>query len=516
MRLIEITQRLFSRTTVSIASKATLGLETFEDRVVPAVTIPTVADANGIIQVTNAGAVGSITIQTNGADGLRIIGTGSADKTYVAGTFKAVNVVATDASAITVINPGADNLAAITSLKQITVTGNSGNDTFNFAGATNPNIYYNVDLKGGANTFAAADGGVNVLTFTPSVAPGSITFTPSASSDSKVGMSFKGVSDAVQVNLNANPGTQFASYTNMSVTLAAAKTADTVLAVYGGKGNDNLIGNAKDNYFIGGAGDDILIGGAGNDQLNATRDFSPAIAGTTAGAAAVVVDGTTVVDLTKLAGAKTKFATLQGTGAGGLTGSNLYNTFAGFNFNEGAAYLRNAAGANTDAAYAGFANEDFGFANGIVVDGVPTQDFLYGNDGNDGIYGFNGTSVTGYGQAGNDVFSTNLKGLAGTFDGGVGDDLLIGASGFTVIGGDGNDDLSFVLDPASTALTYAIGGAGDDKITAAGKFFTIDASQGTDVVTVSNEANVVLIYVDATSFPTTPLANLPLVQKARR
>jgi Ca2+-binding RTX toxin-like protein len=37
--------------------------------------------------------------------------------------------------------------------------------------------------------------------------------------------------------------------------------------LYGGTGNDTLVGNALDNDIEGGDGDDILAGGAGNDTL---------------------------------------------------------------------------------------------------------------------------------------------------------------------------------------------------------------------------------------------------------
>ncbi|MBM2614744.1 calcium-binding protein [Actinoplanes sp. LDG1-06] len=41
--------------------------------------------------------------------------------------------------------------------------------------------------------------------------------------------------------------------------------------LYGGTGNDVLIGNASANYIFGGQGDDLIRGGAGNDELRDTQ-----------------------------------------------------------------------------------------------------------------------------------------------------------------------------------------------------------------------------------------------------
>lgn len=182
MSLFQLARRLFTRPASSTArpvSHTRLTVERIEDRVNPVAVIAPVADLNGIIQVVNAGGAATITIRTEGVNGLRIQGTGAADVTYAAGTFKAINVIAADGTPITVVNPAGDTLAGVAGLQQVSVTGNVGNDSFNFLGATNPNIYYRVDLGSGANTFVAADGGVNVLSFTEGAA-GSVAVTPSA------------------------------------------------------------------------------------------------------------------------------------------------------------------------------------------------------------------------------------------------------------------------------------------------------------------------------------------------
>jgi len=67
----------------------------------------------------------------------------------------------------------------------------------------------------------------------------------------------------VTVNL-AKKGTQTVVSRKLSLKLSAG---DVIENVFGGGGDDMLIGNALDNVLNGGAGNDILLGGGGNDTL---------------------------------------------------------------------------------------------------------------------------------------------------------------------------------------------------------------------------------------------------------
>ena len=65
-----------------------------------------------------------------------------------------------------------------------------------------------------------------------------------------------------------------------SLAFAAGADASKITGVYGGKGSDTIIGNDIGNVLIGFEGNDTMVGNGGNDELAATRDFSPAIGGT--------------------------------------------------------------------------------------------------------------------------------------------------------------------------------------------------------------------------------------------
>jgi Ca2+-binding RTX toxin-like protein len=494
MSLLKMARRLLTRPVTPKApvrpiTGTRLGVEQMEDRVNPVAVIAPVADANGVIQVVNAGGAATITIRTEGATGLRIQGTGAADVTYAAGTFRAVNVVAADASPITVVNPAGDTLAGVTGLRQIAVTGNAGNDTFNFLGATNPNVYYRVDLGSGANTFVAADGGVNLLSFTQG-ATGSVAVTTSAA-NARTALSFRNVTDPVSANLNVTTGGSLANYGGMNVTLAGGANTQ-ITGVYGGAGNDTLIGNNVGNILVGGAGNDNIVGNGGDDQLNANRDFSPSMPGLTNVGGVATINAGTVVDVSQFAPINTAFAGVPNQSP---TAAALFAQFGFFGFGEGVAALGGAAGVNSTSLAA-----DFASANAAVA--AASDDTLVGGDGNDGHYGFNNARVSATGGIGNDVFSTNVGGLASTYDGGDGNDLLIGAPGFTLLGGANDDNLSFAVADVNAAQprqSTAIGGPGNDTISASFLNVLVDAGEGLDTVTLANSTTNTLVFTGDTN-----------------
>ncbi len=505
-RLLSLDRGSKPRPIVARGPTARLAVERMEDRVNPVVTIAPLADANGIIQVANVGAAGTVTIRTEGADGLRIQGTGAADVTYAAGTFRAINVVAADANPLTVLNPGGDTLAGITSLRQVTVTGGGGDDVFNFAGAANANVYYKVDLGGGANTFVAADGGVNVLAFTQG-AVGSVAVTPSAANN-RTALWFRNVSSSVSANLNVTAGGSLANYGSMNVTLASGSNAQ-IIGVYGGSGNDTLIGNDAGNILIGFEGSDTVVGNGGADQLNANRDFAPSVPGPVNAGGVATVGAGTVIDVSQFAAISGAFAGVPNQSA---TAAALYANFGFFSFGEGVAALGGAAGVNGTSLAA-----DFATANAITA--VASTDTLTGGEGDDGHYGFNNARVSATGLGGNDVFSTNVNGLVSTYDGGDGNDLLIGAAGFTLLGGAGDDNLSFAVTNTAAPQpnqSTAVGGSGNDTISAAFLNVLVDAGEGIDTVTMANSTLNTLVFVGSTTNVVGGIDAISQVTRARR
>lgn len=509
-------------------TRTLLRVDGFEDRVVPAVGLANVVQTGSTLTITNVAAGGSDTVflNTAGADTLSVTSTTVGNLGSFNGIVT-VNVVNADPNTANQFIFANGNDLTTSSLRQINYTGTEAGsgDFFDMQGfmsgiifpgtafgpVTNPNIYYNVDLGGSVpvnpagGPFDAIDcpaaGVVNVV-FRNTAAAGSqvLLDTSLTTANTFLALDFAAVTSDVSVNLNATPlttptpgtGPQVGSYANMSIHLLSnGSTADRVIALRGGAGNDTLIGNAQGNLLIGGAGNDTLIGNGGNDQLNATRDFSPAIAGTVVNGVATSPAGT-VVDLTRFPAASSQMAAAVGTTTGALTASALYGAFGRFNWGEGAAFL-------TNTVADGGLSTDFIAANGIVV-AAASADKLFGGDGNDGLYGFNNTATTSFGEGGNDVISSNTNALAATLDGGDGDDLMIaGITGFTMLGGSGADTFQFV--PGNpTAVNTVIGGAGDDIFQTAVPRVTLDAGDGADTFNtptanagISDDRSVVLI-----------------------
>jgi hypothetical protein len=512
MSLFKLARRLLSvndaRDVWADSAPATtrLGCEQMEDRTTPAVTATV---AGGVLTLTNNDAAaeavsidttttaGFITVlkaaggTNNVTAGAGTAATGTGAKVAVAG-INAINVVNTNAAAATKnTNVTLASIAGATDLRAFTYTSGTGNDAVDLAAAANANVYFKVNLGGGANTFRAADTGVNVLVFTNSAAAASVAVTPSAA-NSKMALDFRAVTTDVAVNLNVGPNGSLGSYSKMNVTLAAGGDSSKIIGVYGGLGNDTLVGNEADNILLGGGGNDTLIGNGGNDQLNANRDFSPSMPGPTNVAGVATTNANTVIDVSTFAAIAAANAAAPGASP---TAVALFNTFGFFSFGEGAAALNGAAGLTGGAG--GTLGIDFNTANALVVGGAATEDVLVGGAGNDGLYGFNNTRATATGGIGNDVMSTNFLGLASTFDGGDDNDLLSATAGFTLLGGAGNDNILAAVASATpqTLQTTVVGGLGNDQIDVGNvRNVSIDAGQDLDTVTMPNFSDVAIIH----------------------
>jgi hypothetical protein len=526
MALSKLARRLLSLTEArefwAATPSAKLSVEQMEDRTTPAVTA---AVAGGVLTLINNDAANEgVTIDTttnagfitvlkgatatnNVTAGAGTVATGTGAKVAVAGITTISVINAGGAASTKFTDVTVNNIAGATDLRAFNYVGGTSNDDVVLTAGGNANVYYKVDVGGGSNTFKASDAGVNVLSFSDSAAAANVTVTPSAA-NSKTALSFKNVTAPVSANLTVGGGGSLASYTNMNVTLAAAGDATKVVGVYGGKGSDTLIGNAVGNVLIGGDGDDTLVGNGGDDQLNANRDFSPSMPGPVNTGGVAVTGATTVIDVSQFAAINTAFAGVPNQSA---TAAALFAQFGFLSFGEGVAALGGAGGLNGTSL-----GVDFTTANGLTA--TASNDTLVGGDGNDGHYGFNNARVSATGGIGNDVFSTNVNGLASTYDGGDGNDLLIGGAGFTLLGGANDDNLSFaVADPNATqpSQSTANGGPGNDTISAAFRNVTIDAGENTDTLTLGNFPDIVVV-LNGTTGITNGLPAIPNVRLVSR
>ncbi|MDH4581494.1 heme peroxidase, partial [Pseudomonas sp. BN415] len=266
-----------------------------------------------------------------------------------------------------------------------------------------------------------------------------------------------------------------------------------------GAGNDFLSGGAGNDVLNGGAGNDALHGGAGNDQmaggagddLYGVDSVGDVVTETAGGGNDVVWTSLSTYTLP----ANVEFLRYAGTGPFTGTGNALANDIAGSVGND---VLIGGGGNDTLAGGAGNDGLHGGVGNDRMVGGA--GDDLYGVDsagdvvvettgeGNDVVW----TSLSTYTMpenveflryAGTGSFNATGNALANNIEGGVGNDVLIGAGGNDVLAaGVGNDGLH-----GGVGNDWMVGGAGDDLygVDSAGDVVIELAGGGNDVVWTS-------------------------------
>ncbi|WP_298232626.1 type I secretion C-terminal target domain-containing protein [uncultured Azohydromonas sp.] len=243
--------------------------------------------------------------------------------------------------------------------------------------------------------------------------------------------------------------------------------------LYGDAGNDTLFGFSDDDLLDAGADHDVAFGGFGNDTLLGGDGD----------------DQSGYYEVYKGRG-------YAGTGLHGEEGNDLVDGGAGNDYLDG--------GSGDDTLLGG-TGDDYINANTAPANGDTTDnDSVRGGNGNDYLYGGNGNDTL-RGDAGNDqlVYTGAWSGgSAALIDGGADDDNVhvsyAGAS--TVLGGTGNDTISFSYDSSGMTVDAGdgadsiwaaswehdgatlIGGAGNDTFVVSGDALVIDAGSGADFI----------------------------------
>ena len=282
---------------------------------------------------------------------------------------------------------------------------------------------------------------------------------------------FGGAGDDI---LNGGDGVDFASYAysieSVTVDLRVKAAQDTgegfdairnIEGIFGGYGNDLLIGNDIENQIYGGIGndkiygydgidylsgdqgDDILNGGAGNDTLDGADGLD------IASYAEVTTDLT--IDLS--------LKTPQDTGS---AGSDTLISIEGIIGGSGNDTLKGDAGANV---------LDGGTGNDTLLGGAG-DDILIGGVGSNRLDGGDGLDMASYASL-TRALEVDLSNFSGTITTALGKDTLISIEG--LIGGSGNDILK-----AGVTATYLDGGAGDDFLGGSAYADTLIGGTGDD------------------------------------
>ncbi len=304
--------------------------------------------------------------------------------------------------------------------------------------------------------------------------------------------------------------------------------------VYGGGGNDSLIGWTGDDELHGGTGDDILQGYIGNDRLYGD-DGNDTLTG---GDGNDLLNGGSGDDL--VSGENDNDSIIASAGTDRLIGGDGVDTVdfseapAGFTSlgvvpNWGASTLEGieiviATPFDDNFSTGGFQELHLGAGNDAVSASSITT--VYGDDGNDHVFALNvgqvfggtgddflvalGTTVELHGDDGNDQLSGG-DGVDHKYYGGAGDDVLSGANGNEMLSGDDGADQIYGEGGNDTL----IGGSGND---------VLNGGSGNDILlgdaqlSISGDITAALqgtiVQFDSSGFDATRVQNASVVKTA--
>jgi Ca2+-binding RTX toxin-like protein len=276
--------------------------------------------------------------------------------------------------------------------------------------------------------------------------------------------------------LDGGYGTDAASYAGtqedlwVDLTVGNATGADagvdtliSIESIYGGRGQDVLLGSASANTLAGGSGDDTLDGGAGGDTLDGGTG-NDTVTYASATGLVVVYLGAPSLNFGDAAG--DSYTSIEV-----LTGSNfndfLYSSEAGEVVNGGAGI-----------------DQIYGFGGNDTLNGGGDFDYILGGEGNDTINGDASTDIL-VGENGND-----------TINGGDDFDQIYGGAGTDTLNGDGGSDYVFGGTENDTinggaGSDFLYGEAGNDVINGGSEYDLLQGNDGDDRLFGGDDAGVV-------------------------
>lgn len=289
------------------------------------------------------------------------------------------------------------------------LVGNEGNDSLYGQGA--------VDTLDGGSGVDLLDGGTSGL-FLADQIDGSVTMTNTgyltAGGDRAIAETFGGITLS---GGDGNDNIDINGFTACRVTVYGGNGDDSVLGgagvdlIYGGSGNDVLLGGGGADIIYGQDGNDTVNGGGASDILSGGFGDDRIVGGTGDNILREEVSGTST--LTTTAGVQT----LTGAGTDAIIGSFV------------AAMLTGVGSNNTIdvTAFVGTTTLIGSNGNDILLGGA-SRDVLYGGPGNDSLVGGGGADSL-FGESGDDILQ-----------GGAGNDLLRGSQGTDSIDGGADTD----------------------------------------------------------------------------
>ena len=319
------------------------------------------------------------------------------------------------------------------------VAGGGGNDIA-FLGAGDDLFIWN---SGDGSDFVDGGSGTDTLAFNGSAAAETIKISTGPLGTLRVS---DNVERATETLVNMEHMVISAGAGDDIVDASALPAGHVTLEIFGGLGNDTLIGSSGNDFFNGGDGNDTALMGAGDDTFVWNPGDDNDIVDGQAGTDTLIFNGANIAEQINI----------QANGTRTLLTRDIANITMDLNSVEHIQF--NALGGADivtvhDLSGTGVTEVDVNLAAaGGGGDGAADQVIVQGTAGNDTIHAeTNGTwaSVTGLAAVTN---VTNLEAIDQLIvDGGAGNDTLIGGAGSQILhGGEGDDVLA--------------GGAGDDQM----------------------------------------------------
>jgi Ca2+-binding RTX toxin-like protein len=243
----------------------------------------------------------------------------------------------------------------------------------------------------------------------------------------------------------------------------------------GGAGNDSILGGSSFDIIFSGGGNDTIVAGDGGDQISAAFQF---------GNASMSGDGGNDI----ITGGFGNDTILGGAEFDTLDAGDGNNSISG-----GADSDRISAGFGNDTI-AGDAGDDTISAGSAFFDSITSilgGNVLSGNDGNDVIDATNGNDSIA-GDAGNDSINAG-DGNNTVFGGADSDRIYAGFGNDSIVSGNPGDSIigNDVVDAGSGNNTV-VGGYGNDLLIAQGGNDSFDGQFGNDRVEAGDGANTIL------------------------
>lgn len=474
---------------------------------------------DGFQGLSDASAAGAGTDSLTSIERATLNG-GAGDDTIGATAFTGDLTVSTG-NGDNLVNSGSGNDLVIGGLGSDTLNGGGGADTlFGSGGKDSLNGGLGDDvLKGQGATGDSLEGGAgndfidggSGVDFVVATSTGNITLTNTQ-------LFADGIDNLTRIEraiLTAGDGNDVIDATAFSVSLGTFLYGglgnDTILGaeardvVFGLEGDDLLIGNGGNDDLMGSSGRDTMIGGAGEDRLRGQGGSGDILIG---GLGDDTLDGGAGNDRL-IENGDVDFVLTDGTLTGLGTDTIIDTEFATLNGGSGDNTIDASGTVTLAAVLNGLGGNDTitGGPLADLINGGEGSDIINAGDGDDTINGGSGHDMID-GEGGNDRLVVSANANLTTTDSqttGDGTDTFTGIELVELTGGDGDN----LLDASGATLpTIQNGGKGNDTLVTGSGTDVLDGGDGIDVSSITG-TNVLL--TDVSFNGTDTISNIEIV-----